>query len=317
MRTPLVTTIAGVYYHCKNVKSGDYVGYLRPENNEKDPNAIAVYIDSNIKVGYIPRTETDIVRRWAKKLSAVKCKISINIIEELNYYKGEVVLLDETPFPHSEIYEHKKALVCVTDSDYALTVYSYLVGTYGINVVSELTKDTEYVICVDELPAYIIEKQSAPDYNFKALRLSEFIIDATPESERDSILWDKEAACVRGDGTPFAGLINATLCEKGAKIVPRVRKKTTTILVKWPGRTSDSEIEKAFELGIPVIPTYNIVSPISSDPDNFPPKGAPVVKSDNKNKVRNKQADKANEQAALILAFSFLAAIILFFLLKK
>ena len=47
MRTPFKCFLSGLYYHAKDFESGKYEGFVVPENNPHDPNALAVYEKSS------------------------------------------------------------------------------------------------------------------------------------------------------------------------------------------------------------------------------------------------------------------------------
>lgn len=282
MRTPFVTQVAGVYYHCQDMESGAYEGYLKPEKNSSDLDAIAIYTADGKHVGYVPRFETDKVRRWTKDMSKVQCQIALSIEKEWGRYSGVVAMVDGEEFPESEAFKDKKIYVSVSEHGKQPDIYRFLVASYGAEITRRLTMDTDFVVCVGEFPLTVTQKQDDPKYHFKVLRLQEFMKEAIPEQDRDAAFWDKEVAMQPCDDAAFQQLVDAVLIEKGARVVPRIRKKSTELLIKLGSQTSQAELDKAFELSVPVIEAKDLIPPINKTPENYPPADAKTVYSDTK-----------------------------------
>ena len=90
------TKIAGVQYRCDHRDVGGFLGYIKPDpDNPHDPNAIAIYRNGGKHLGYIPKDETNALRRWSAK-AQLPCVGFIKEGDEVALF-GKVKVLDTFP----------------------------------------------------------------------------------------------------------------------------------------------------------------------------------------------------------------------------
>ena len=87
------TKIAGVQFRCSPSDVGGFMGYIQHEpTNPHDPNAIAIYRNDGKHLGYIPKDETNALRRWSTK-AQLPCVGFIKEGDEVPLF-GKVKVLD-------------------------------------------------------------------------------------------------------------------------------------------------------------------------------------------------------------------------------
>lgn len=90
------TRIAGAHHHCDDSDIGGFVGYIRPDvNNRHDRNAIGIYNNDGKLLGYIPKEEIADVLRWATQLQ-LPCIGYILSGDKVDYW-GRVTIIDTDP----------------------------------------------------------------------------------------------------------------------------------------------------------------------------------------------------------------------------
>ena len=90
------TKIAGVQHRCDHQDVGGFLGYIKPNpDNPHDPNAIAIYRNGGKHLGYIPKDETNALRRWSAK-EKLPCVGFIKEGDEVPLF-GKVKVLDTSP----------------------------------------------------------------------------------------------------------------------------------------------------------------------------------------------------------------------------
>lgn len=246
MRTTFSCLISGLYYHAKHISSGSYSGYIKPNNNAYDPDAIAIFLsDTNELIGYIPKEITGLVRLWTPGFSCLKCKISLEILPDMDIYRGSVEIFDESKPNENSPYYGKKIYCCKTKN---LNLCS-LVESFGCVINRTLKKDTDYVVHLDGITDLVKDRQERETFHFEAIHLYDFLSAALPAEEKDDRFYGKEVAFASKRASPYADLVAEYLIVHGAKLRPNYRKATTDIIIGWDKWANKQTLEKAKEQG--------------------------------------------------------------------
>lgn len=267
MRSPFSCDIAGLYHHCDKFDHGNFEGYILPENNTFDANAIAIYTKANKLIGYIPRGLTTYVRMWAKNIDRLPCSISLEIIPNVNVYRGSVTIYDNSHKICPQ-FEHKKIYVCSDFTKYYKGGVVAIAESFGAVINHSLKRDTDFVIYEQSIPDIVKSKKDSPNFHFKEIHLYDFIAQGINEDEQDQRFFGKEVAFASARDSVYADLAARYLIEHGAKLVPRYRKSSTDILIKWDKWANSTTVNKAVEDGKTIINVSELLGPENSDSSN-------------------------------------------------
>ncbi|MDE6381124.1 MAG: hypothetical protein K2L11_11695 [Muribaculaceae bacterium] len=326
MRSPFSCDISGIKHHCRASDHGNFKGYIMPENNPFDSNAIAIYNEFDKLVGYIPRELTAYVRMWAnnKNIAKLPCNISLEIIPSANVYRGGVAIYDthqktESPFTGKKVY------IC---SDFVKLYKSDVVAiakSFGAIINSSLKKDTDYVIYDQSLPDIVKTRKESSNFSFKEIHICDFIAEALPEDERDERFFGKEVAFASNRETMDAELAARYLIEHGARLTQRYKKRTTDVLIKWDKWTNTATVSKAIEDGKTIVSVSELLGyedldssiDIKSNSRQYRTTNErPIIRSHEPEiRISSNQAQNSSNGCASVIAVIFISIVAISFLL--
>lgn len=234
MNFPITFQIAGIRHHYSEDMPLSFEGYIEPEpTNIHDPKAIAVYSAEGKLIGYIPRSETDIVRAWAKSNDpSLPCKIHLDISEKYNIYRGVVEIIPLIDLSGSDnIVKGKNIYVCGGVRQY---IIRSLIDMLGGTLVSRLSKTTDLVIyTLDTLTKSVEERQTDKNYHFTLIPSNEFIKTAIPESERDARVFGKVISPATIRVSLLSDFLETYIQFNGGTYRQHYSKTYTEVVVQW------------------------------------------------------------------------------------
>lgn len=244
MNFPITFEIVGIRHYYSKDMPLSFEGYLKPEpTNIHDSKAIAVYSAEGRIIGHIPKSETDIVRAWAKSDNPIlPCKIYLQISEDYNIYMGCVSITPRIDLSNTDD-TFKGKNIYVYGGASQPTICS-MIDMLGETRVSHLSKTTDYVIYNDTIPKSIKEKESDEGYHFSAISFNEFIKMSIPESEKDTRIFGKVVSPATTRDSLLSKYLEAYILFNGGTYRPRYNKSLTDVVVQWDD-TPTQVVEKA------------------------------------------------------------------------